>query len=466
MATASLFAENPNPKVVVIGAGIAGLTAAHRLHQEGIDVELYEARNRVGGRIFTAILNGHPVELGGQNITDGGEAENMRRLISEFGLALSKDQWDLNFSYFDGKTSIPSSQLLNSKRFPPEQLREQLDLLAAKSRHMKEILDQLIGADDPLYPILAIRLAAYEGGPIDKLSPLYNETLFHMLTGGVCSVYQGNKEEETYVDLVKVEGGNALLTQKMAEALKPRLHLNMPLTRVERNNDRSFTLTFQDGQRVNADILVLAIPCSVYDRIEFGENTIAQERLELIKSVQYGTNAKIAIPFSKPPSKDIKLISNHSISFLDTDRNTLFLYFSGENGLFSESTIHHPYSLSRPSLEAELGEECPPMAIPRLAEDRAFAAYDVPIAHSWGNDPFAKGSYSYISFGQEILLTELQEVDGILFKTLFTPIDQRLYFAGEHTSILLDVPGTMEAACESGERTARIILENVCQRLQ
>ena len=39
------------------------------------------------------------------------------------------------------------------------------------------------------------------------------------------------------------------------------------------------------------------------------------------------------------------------------------------------------------------------------------------------------------------------------------PIDQKLYFAGEHTSILMEFPGTMEAACESGERAARMILK-------
>ncbi len=74
MTTASLFAQNQNPKVVVIGAGIAGLTTAHRLQQAGMNVNLYEARSRVGGRIFTVSIGGHPVELGGQNITDGGEA--------------------------------------------------------------------------------------------------------------------------------------------------------------------------------------------------------------------------------------------------------------------------------------------------------------------------------------------------------------------------------------------------------
>ncbi len=55
------------------------------------------------------------------------------------------------------------------------------------------------------------------------------------------------------------------------------------------------------------------------------------------------------------------------------------------------------------------------------------------------------------------MLTSLTEVQGELVKTLFAPIDQKLYFAGEHTSVLLDIPGTLEAACESGEKTSRMI---------
>ncbi len=459
MTTASLFAQNQNPKVVVIGAGIAGLTTAHRLQQAGMNVNLYEARSRVGGRIFTVSIGGHPVELGGQNITDGGEAENMRRLIDEFGLELTTTRWNMNFSYFNGEALIPSQQLFKSQQLPPHELKAKLDQLAAQSQNMKEILDGLFEENDPLYKVTAVRLAAYEGGTIDKLSPLYTETLFHMLLGGICSVYQGNGEEETYFDLVKIKGGNALLTQKMAEALGPRLNLNMPLTQVLRNSDRSFKLTFQGGQQVNADILVLAIPCSVYDKIEFGENTVAQERLESIKSVQYGMNAKIAIPLSKNTSKNASLISDSSISFIDNPPNVLFLYFSGGASQFSESTIQNAYSQSRPMLEAQLGEECPPFIAPQVAEDRAFASYDVPVGYSWPNDPYAKGTYSYISAGQETLLMATHEEKGERVRSLFAPIDEKLFFAGEHASILMDAPGTMEAACESGERTARMILE-------
>lgn len=54
-------------------------------------------------------------------------------------------------------------------------------------------------------------------------------------------------------------------------------------------------------------------------------------------------------------------------------------------------------------------------------------------------------------------MTDTQLVGKEKVRPLFAPISQTLYFAGEHASILTDVLGTMEAACESGERTARMI---------
>ena len=73
--SSSIFASQKSPKIVVIGAGLSGLTTAYRLHEKGLDVELYEARHRVGGRVFTVNVMGHVAELGGQNILDGGDSK-------------------------------------------------------------------------------------------------------------------------------------------------------------------------------------------------------------------------------------------------------------------------------------------------------------------------------------------------------------------------------------------------------
>lgn len=453
------FSFATSPKVVVIGGGIAGLTAAFRLQKAGMNVDLYEARGRIGGRIFTAKINGRIAELGGQNITDGGDAINLNRLIDEFGLQRVSSRVYLKHSYFNGVDLTPLSEILRTRKIDPVLLREELDKLALTSFNMKEVLEQIVNSQHPLYKILAVRMAAYEGGTVEKLSPIYTETLFHMLLGGICSVHQGNKEEEAYVDLVTIEGGNSMLPQKLGEMLGPKLHLNMPLKKVSKTENGSYQLIFQNGIEVQADILVLAMPCSVYQDITFEEGIIPDSKLKAIRKVQYGANAKIMVPFTTDPSTTTGLVGDEIVSFFDRVQQILTVYYTGETSLFSPQTIANSYIQARPMIECGF-ENCPPFTSPIYAIDEANLSYEWPIGYSWPNDSYAKGTYSYIASGQESVLTATVEENGETFKKLFAPVRQNLYFAGEHTSILCDVPGTMEAACESGERIARAILQN------
>jgi monoamine oxidase len=459
LTATTAYTENRSPKVVVVGAGLAGLTTAYRLHQKGMDVHVYEARNRVGGRVLTVQIGSTFVELGGQNITDGGGAENIHRLIEEFGLELTRNRVPFNRSYFTGEKLIPVQQLLSNKHFHPEDLKAQLDALVQSSRSMREVLNGLLEEEDPLYKTLTTGLAAYEGATIEKLSPLYAETLYYMLLGGIAAAHQGNGEEENPIHLLSIKGGNTLLPEKMAEALGDRVHLNRPLKEVSKDSEGSFVLTFQDDQQVKADRLVLAIPCSVYDEILFGEKVLPLERLEAIKSIPYGANAKLMVPFSQSPSRRVSLVNDRIVSFFDSDRSVLILYYTGEASRFSMDTILDTYRRERPMIEMGFEALCPPLVAPVYAKDQAFALYEGPVGYSWPNDPYAKGSYAYIAPGQEALLTALKEDRGEIVKRLFAPIDQKLYFVGEHASILMEVPGTMEAACESGERAARMILK-------
>ena len=72
--------------VVIVGAGVAGLTAAWRLASAELRVVVLEARDRVGGRLHTVELEGEPFELGGQWIAPTQSA--VRALLEELGLEL------------------------------------------------------------------------------------------------------------------------------------------------------------------------------------------------------------------------------------------------------------------------------------------------------------------------------------------------------------------------------------------
>lgn len=448
-------AESKKPTVVIVGAGLAGLTTAYRLHQQGANIHVYEARNRVGGRILTAQVGNEIVELGGQNLSDGGLAENIQRLIDELNLEIKTHRNHLSFSYFNGEEFLSESSL-RTNVVDPVNLQSKLDEVASTARHMRDVMDALFKEKTPLYNALSVRLAAYEGASPEKLSLLYMGTLYQMLLGGICAVHPGHIDEENYVEMITLKEGNQTLPEKLAQLLGDKIHLHMPLRAVSKNMQGKYTLTFQNEQQVQADILVLALPCSVYEDITFEETVIPKKQLELIKSIQYGKNAKILIPFSQLPPENRTFIDDQMGCFF-ADPHVLTLYFTGDAGEFSSETIAEIYRRERPVLEQGFGSFCPPFAIPVYAEDASMHKYQGPVGYSWPNDRYVKGSYSYIAPGQEKLLTAIDVVGGEPVKTLFKPIEDKLYFAGEHTSILLDIPGTMEAACESGGRTARMI---------
>ena len=97
-STLSIYAGD---RVVVIGAGLSGLTAAYRLQQKGVDVEIYEARSRVGGRVQSIWMDNPDgstsiAELGAQNINDGGEAMHVRGLAAELALPLETHMVELD----------------------------------------------------------------------------------------------------------------------------------------------------------------------------------------------------------------------------------------------------------------------------------------------------------------------------------------------------------------------------------
>lgn len=439
-------------KVVVIGAGLAGLTTAYRLHQQGVDVEVYEARNRVGGRVLTAYVDGNIAELGAYNIADGGSAEHMHQLIEECGLELLKSELNWDCLYYSDGELVLVQEFFEEQFLSHQHLHAWLKDLAAQSNTMHDILQKIFHEDDPRYRTLAARISEYEGASLKQLSSWCVDTLYYMLIGGVAAAHPTHKEE-----VITLKKGNQTLLQKMAETLGDRVHLKSPLCKVARAADGSYFLTFKNGNQVTADVLVLAMPCSVYSDIIFEGPVIPQEKLAVLQQLHYGNNAKILVSLPHASLKKVSPVDDHMVTFFDAHRGMMMMHYVGEASHFSEDTLAQRYQHCMPMLEKAFGKDCPAFQTPTYAQDESFCSYEGPIGFSWPQDPWAKGSYVYLAAGQEKVLTDMHEVNGEVVKTLFAPHDN-LYFAGEHTSVLMNIQGTMEAACESGEKAARMIV--------
>lgn len=451
--SSSMFAMESirSPKIVVIGAGLAGLTTAYRLQEKGFDVEVFEARQRVGGRVLTVKVDGQISELGGQNINDGSEARNILSLIEELGLEVASYKRPFSLRFFNGNDIIDLQPLLDVYGFTPQTLKEQLISLGSSSNNMQEVLDKLFPNDEILQKAYYVRLAAYEGVIPKNLSTRYISTLYALLLGG--GPHQNYENDVPLIHHIFLKEGNSLLPIALSEKLKRPVYLNHPLISVSREGT-SYTLLFENGKEVRAEVVVLATPCSVYEDIAFEKNVISPKKLSDMLSILYGINSKILIPgtFTDKGS----FTNGRVIAYKPHPSHSITLFYVDEHARFDQDTLSATFHFELPLIQRVSAQKLD-LDAPQMAIDCPFVSYSGPVGYSWPNDPYAKGSYSVIAAGQEEELTQINEIKGEKVKALFEPIDNRFFFAGEHTSVLLDIGGTMEAAVESGERTARLI---------
>lgn len=190
--------------VVVIGAGLAGLAAASRLHQAGVEVLVLEARDRVGGRVWSSQLeNGEVVELGGEWI-DSSQT-TITDLAADLGLGLVDTKQDFISRDLIGGPMIPESDhadLADRVMEVLEGLGDRLDEVT-----MAEVL-AATGGTGPAMTVLVSRLTGTFGVPLDQVWAAEMNEEFGMAQGS---------------GYVRIDGGNDRIAQEMAVSLDVRL---------------------------------------------------------------------------------------------------------------------------------------------------------------------------------------------------------------------------------------------------
>jgi monoamine oxidase len=391
-------------QVVVVGAGIAGMVAGRRVADRGLDVVVLEARDRVGGRLWShRLTNGEMVELGGEWISTGQPA--VMALATELGLGLVETGMDFISRDPVGGPSIPSD---DHRRLATAlaALMAEIGEEALASMTAADLLYRL-AATGPAMTVLRSRLQGTAGAPLDWIAAAEIGEEFGI--GDVGSY-------------VRIDGGNDMLVRTLATDLDVR---HGCLATDIRNGDGRARVLAGDEEYVGSAV-VLAVPLGVLQRLDI-DPPPPPPAASIISSLRMGSGAKVAIATDHVPP-----------AFRRQDMDIPAWYWTGLGPSGDMRRAITGFAGSEIGVSALLGD-------PRGRLQRAAPACDLigePVIADWGSDPWAGGCYSVIGPGQRSSL----EVLSIPFG--------RVHLAGEH----VNGSGTIEGAILSGEAAARSVM--------
>lgn len=445
--------------VLVVGGGLAGLTAAWRLRQAGLAVTVVEAQERFGGRMLS--LTGHfpeglVAELGGELIDTGHE--RVRALAAELGLELD-DLLDepaglAETVHFAGARRT-EAELGEALRGIVEAARRDLAPLgnepdvSYRSPAAARELDRLsisgwldrAGASGWARTLVEVAFESECGLPPGDQSCL-NFLLFASFDPAHPELY-GESDERFHV-----RGGNDLIPRRLAERLDASLQRGTRLEALREGSDGRFVASLTRGGagfERRASHVVLAVPFTLLREVRL-DVALSPAKRRAILELGYGTNAKLMTGWSRRAWRLDHGATGTVMSDLgfqvawETSRRQ-----PGSAGVltnFTGGAAGLAVGLGTPGERAsELAARLEPVFPGVSGAHRPGEA----VRFHWPTHAWTLGSYACHRPGQR---TSFGGAEG--------EPEGRVFFAGEHTS--LEFQGFMEGACESGERAAREVL--------
>lgn len=421
-------------RVLVVGAGIAGLTVANALTTAGVDCVVLEARDRIGGRLDTVDVAGHPADLGGAWIHHP-EGNILSDWLDLAGVPTIVDPTGTRFSGADmaERRRLTNQELVHVGYAALEPIagRVAADLVAGRAdQPVDRVVDDYLaetlasGAErDRLRQLMAALVEMDAAGPFGDISARYALTE-DMLVGDV-------------VDNVPV-GGYRRVLAPLAEGVDIRLA--RPVRRIVQTDD---------GVRVEGDCwsesgthVVVTVPLGVLKAgtVAF-DPPLPPERRDVIGRTGFGNMEKVVLAFDEPFWRAEDPALQHAVIY-PADRA-------------EPATMTWDFGLSPTImfLVANGGAEAMWRDPQRWAVEKLEVLYGGPLpclptgvaSTDWLHDDFAFGSYSHVRPGEK----------ASDFDILGEPVG-RICFAGEHASA--DRTAYADGAMATGLREARRLL--------
>lgn len=427
--------------VLVAGAGLAGLAAARDLADLGATVTVVEARDRVGGRVWTwreGFAEGQHGEAGGDLID--AEHEEIRELAQQLGLKLVRILRS-GFGYVRPDAAGQPKIAARSSSRGWERMAKELAPLSKPYTLAERRWDSPVTAD------LARRsVAAW-------LDQVKADADLRATAVGLRGFYLADPDELSLVALIdqfsensspaqnhmyRIDGGNDRLSTALAAPLGDRLRLNAEVVALSHRGS-TVRVSVKNGRalsQITCDYAILAVPASLLRRMPITPALPAQQH-EAISRLKYGRATKTLLQFpsrfwrapGRPRAFGSPLPFGSVWEANEEQRGRCGILSLLAGGSASDATqaivAKHGMRGLADTLDW-LGVHTEPTVSRQIV---------------WEQDPFARGGYAYFDPG----------FDPALRAWLARPAG-RLFFAGEHTSIKWQ--GYMNGAVESGRRAA------------
>lgn len=453
------FAQKTKKKVIVLGAGLAGLTAAWELVQAGHEVIVVEARNRSGGRVLTlreGFTSGLTAEAGAMSFNDN--YFNLFRYVKLFNIPYEslrtpaiRNPGGNGVYHLRGKRIVRGGGKIDW----PYELKPEERESSITDRYIQPILDGVKDTDSldawarsidnkTLLQLIAERGASLGAQEIIRVTTWYCDRQGRASAAwNLLPVLQSARSKDVY----SFPGGVDNLTTAFTVRLGERVRFGAEVVSIKNDSDGAEVIVTIAGKQesIKTDRVVCTIPFSVLQNIDISPS-LSSFKKEIIAGLYYTPTTRV---------------------FLEV--NQRFWESSGENGSamtdlpIGQVQTHPMIKTGREGNSAILesharGQDA--LRLDKMSNDNRLKFtleqmskvhpdvsnhYVGGISKSWQLDPFSLGAHSLFLPGQiTSWLPEIIRPEG------------RIHFAGEHTSIY---SASMEGAIESGVRAAKEINE-------
>jgi monoamine oxidase len=450
--------EAERTRVAIVGGGLAGLNALRLLRAANIDARLYEARGRLGGRVFTARGGPVPADDGGQFINSNHI--EMLAASRRFGLGL------IDRGAAQGRTLAIDGRRLVGEAELAQDLRPLAAVIAADARRLEADYPRNAPALD------ALSVAEYLDTHVDALQKPYVRKL---LEGSVRAKFGQEPADASALELMfslpvidradtaviganderyMLHGGAGTLVDAMAGGMNPWIETGHAVQRIEPTS-AGVRLRFANGRSVEAERAIVAVPASLLRTIDFG-GILSPLWHQYATEISLGHAEKLNAAYEGRPWQQAMGLSG-KVWPLDgpfTDAWDGTSVIGGETGLMTWSlggaqsaAVDTPdLAEVRRSFEAAARSALPALAASATGWQRRS---------NWSSDPYSRGACSAFRPGHLTRFASLMWVEarGVAIQI---PTAGSLIFAGEHLSDAF--PGSMEGGLQTGRLAAQAVL--------